>query len=189
MIVARPKPRGGVAAVEFAVVFTFVLAPLLYGLLQMGALIIVHQLMANAAREACRIAAQGQIIYNPSPGVYEYKQILVNGPAPSVIQTAKDFLVVNKPWNMNFTNTLVEFEFTDGDTSKTQPWEAVKGQGFSVTLSVPWADVRLCNVELIDLPAIAAAGDRVAVTSHWASMIDDPFQVNTAIPTWSPIPD
>ena len=56
----RPEPRRGTAAVEFGVSALF-LIPLLIGLWEVGRMVEVQQLLANAAREGGRQASTGNV--------------------------------------------------------------------------------------------------------------------------------
>ena len=57
-----PGRRSGAAAVEFAFVMNLVLIPLMIGVWEFGRLILIHQIVAQAAREGARVAAQSVTI-------------------------------------------------------------------------------------------------------------------------------
>ena len=51
----------------------------------------------------------------------------------------------------------------------------------SVTHTETWGNFRWTSLNLLNVTSITATAD-------WMSMIDDPFQVNTALPSWDPLP-
>ncbi len=166
--------RNGVAAVEFAFVLPILLT-MLMGVWELGRIIQVQQVMVNAAREGARIAAQGQIINLSGT----YTQIQVNSGTPNVTNTVKDYLKGAGLTDM--TGVTVAFAFLNGDTSKTQPYQGAKNQRYSVTVTMPYSNVRITNLNLIGFTNLSARAD-------WVSMSDDPFTINTTIPTWAAVP-
>src|SRR5579884_2357217 len=54
----RPAPRRGTAAVELAIVATFLLVPAAYGIMEVTRAIQVKDALTDAARSACRVAVQ-----------------------------------------------------------------------------------------------------------------------------------
>lgn len=168
------QARNGVAAVEFAFVLPILLL-LLMGTWELGRVIQVQQIMANAAREGARVAAQGQIINLSGT----YVQIQVNSGSPNVTQTVTDYLKGCGISNM--TGVTVAFAFLDGNTGNTQPWQGTKNQRYSVTVTVPYNNIRITNLDLLGLTNLVARAD-------WVSMADDTFTINTTIPSWSAIP-
>ena len=170
----RQTIRNGVAAVEFAFVMPIMLT-LLMGTWELGRVIQVQQVMVNAAREGARIAAQGQVINLTGA----YTQIQVSSGSPNVNTTVLDYMQ-----GAGITNTsgmTVAFAFLNGNTGNTQPYQGTKSQRFSVTLTVPYNNVRITNLNLLGLTNLTAQVD-------WVSMADDPFTINTTIPTWNQIP-
>lgn len=166
--------RTGVAAVEFAFVLP-VLLTLMMGTWELGRVLHVQQVMVNAAREGARIAAQGQTINTTGT----YTQIQVNSGTPNVRQTTLDYLR-----GAGFTNpsgVVVTFQFENGNTAAVNPFQATKNQRFSVSLDMPYDNVRITNLNLLGLKTLTARVD-------WVSMADDPFTINTSIPSWNPIP-
>ncbi|HEX4610630.1 MAG TPA: hypothetical protein VH092_20740, partial [Urbifossiella sp.] len=69
----------------------------------------------------------------------------------------------------------VSFQFTSG--SGTDPYQGVKGQPFSVTVRVRWAQVRWVNLGVINPTWIT-------FTVNWQMLVDDPFTVNQTMPTF-----
>jgi Flp pilus assembly protein TadG len=62
MVLSRPRsaPRSGTAAVEFAVLMLFLVPLLLFGMLEIGRMVEVTQILQNAVREGGRQASTGQ---------------------------------------------------------------------------------------------------------------------------------
>src|SRR4051794_37643724 len=167
----RPgRRRGGVAAVEFA--FTLpVLFTLMLGVWEVGRVIQVNQVLVNAAREGARIAAQGQTINLTGA----YTQISVSTGSPNVQTTVLDY--IKGAGVSNTTGATVAFQFIDGDTSKSQPYQGVKNQRFRVTVTLPYNNVRLTTLNMLNLTNLTAQVD-------WVCLADAPFTVNTTTPTW-----
>src|SRR3954453_12745808 len=115
----RRNTRGGVAAVEFAVVLPL-LFTLLVGVWEVGRVIQVQQVMVNAAREGARLAAQGQTINLTGA----YTQISVTTGTPNIRDTVLNYLAGA---GIPTTGATVTFQFLDGDTGKSQPYQGAKG--------------------------------------------------------------
>ncbi|MBX7103062.1 MAG: pilus assembly protein [Gemmataceae bacterium] len=167
-------PRKAIAAVELAFVLPVMLT-LMMGTWELGRVLHVQQVMVNAAREGARIAAQGQTINVTGA----YTQIQTTSGTPNVQQTTIDYLK-----GAGFTNTTgvtVAFRFEDGNTASANPFQATKNQRFSVTLTVPYNNVRITTLNLLGITNLQARVD-------WVSMCDDPFTINTTIPSWNSVP-
>ena len=59
---SRSRKRSGAALAEFVLVMQFIMVPLMIGLWEMGRVVQVQQIVANAAREGARMAAQANTI-------------------------------------------------------------------------------------------------------------------------------
>ena len=59
---SRRRKRSGAALAEFVLVMQFIMIPLMIGLWEMGRVVQVQQIVANAAREGARMAAQANTI-------------------------------------------------------------------------------------------------------------------------------
>lgn len=168
----RGSARTGVAVVELAVLLP-VLMILLVGVWELGRLVQLHQIMSQAAREGARLASQAHIINTNGA----YTQIAMNTGNPNVEETVRDHL--RGAGITDLTGLQVTFEFLDGDTSKTEPYEGTKNQRFRVRVTLPYANVRWTHLSLVD-PQIVG-GECV-----WQMMVDDPFTLSTTLPGWSP---
>jgi len=198
----RPsRRRSGAAAVEFAFVVSFILSPILVGIWEMGRAIQVQQIVANAAREGARLAAQGrtmnvngsqtQIVTSIDPA--SNPNALPNVKA-AVFQTLYGAGLRNLTWNTtglpandDFTVTFAFLAPQVGDpplagavTGATEPWQGVKNQRFQVTVTLTqkgWQKCRWINLGIVNPTSLT-------YTSEWRTMADDPFTVNTTMPTW-----
>jgi Flp pilus assembly protein TadG len=166
-----PRRRAGAAAVELAFVAP-VLVTILLGLWEVGRLIQLKQIASNAAREGARVAAQGLTINSTGSPT----QIQVSTGSPSVKTTVVNYL---KRAGLNVTDSdvTVAFAFISGDTTKTQPYQGVKGQQFKVTVTIPLANLRWSLVKRFT-PATMNA------SVVWSSLVDDPFTLDATMPKW-----
>jgi Flp pilus assembly protein TadG len=200
----RPKHpsrrRSGAAAVEFAFVVTFVLSPTLVGIWEMGRAIQVQQIVANAAREGARLAAQGRTINQN--GTQTQIVTTIDPPNASnlpnikaaVYQTLYGAGLKNLTWNTSGNAALDDFTVTfaflppqAGDSpligavaGATEPWQGVKNQRFQVTVTLTqrgWQKCRWINLGIVNPTSLT-------YTAEWRTMADDPFTVNTNMPTW-----
>jgi Flp pilus assembly protein TadG len=167
----RTSRHDGVAAVEFAFVLP-VLVVILLGLWEAGRLIQLQQILSNSAREGARIAAQSQTINSTGSPT----QIHVDTGTPNVKQTVVNYLR-QAGLNVTAADVTVEFAFLTGDTSKTQPYQGIKGQQFSVTVrlsvqALQWSFLKVANV------------NQMSAKVYWTCMVDDPFTLDTSIPSW-----
>ncbi len=168
----RNRERRGVAAVEFAFV-----APLLFvmllGLWEVGRLIHLQQTLSNAAREGARVAAQGLTINSTGTPT----QIQVSTGSPNIKTTIYNYLKANGFSGISLSDVTVTFTFLDGDTSKTQPHQATKGQKFRVTFSVPASSLQWTALGPIQPTTLSAS-------VVWNSLVDDTFTLDPTLPTW-----
>jgi len=164
--------RSGVAAVEFALVFSLVLMPTLIGILEVGRLIQVQQIVADAAREGARLAAQGQTLDSSGNRV----QIKASTGSVNVKNTVYDYIYGAGLTQLAIADVTVNFAFTDS-AALTDPYQGVKLEPFTVSVSVPFTKVRWINFGFITT-------DAVAFQTKWHMMVDDPFTVDTTLPTW-----
>lgn len=166
-----PRPRPAVAAVEFAFILPMLLI-FIIGVWEVGRLIQVQQALNNAAREGARLAAQGLII-NPS-GVPTQVYAKHSGGTYNVEDTVQQYLARA---GYDTTGLNVNFAFTSGNTTLTDPYQASKGQRYTVSVTLPFSSVRWT---LLSITGIQTLGAKVS----WESLVDDPFTLNTTLPTW-----
>jgi Flp pilus assembly protein TadG len=149
----RPEPRRGAAAVEFAVASLF-LVPLLIGLWEVGRMVEVQQLLANAAREGGRAASTGNV--NTSGVQNIVASYLTRNNIPCA---ASNVTVVNLT-----------------SSSRADPTTANQFDQFQVTVTIPFDSVRW--VLLNQITTVRTLG----ASATWVSMKDLPLQVNQTIP-------
>lgn len=174
MVHIRPtRLRRGTATVELAFMMPFLLL-MIVGVWELGRLIQMQQVMYNAARAGARIASQANIVNTTGA----FTQIAVSSGSPSVqeaiVQNLKGAGITN------LTGLQITFQYLNGDTSLTDPYQGSKNQQFSVTISMPYSNVSWTSLGLINPTSIGA-------TCIWQIMVDDPFSVSTTLPTWNPI--
>lgn len=182
----RPLPpsrrRPGTAAVEFAAVLTFVLVPMMIGLWEMGRVVQVQQIVANSAREGARLAAQASTL--SSSGTLTQIRASV-GPTnaaqtPNVKAAVMQYLSGCGLSQLTWADVTVTFAFTSGTTTLTDPYQGVKGQRFAVTVALDQAALNKCLWTALGL--VKPTG--VSYTANWQIMVDDPFSINSNMPTW-----
>ncbi len=149
----RHEPRRGAAAVEFAVTALF-LVPLLIGLWEVGRMMEVQQLLANAAREGGRQASTGNV------------------DTASVQNTVVSYLTRN---GIPCTTSMVTVTNLTS-SSRPDPTGANQADQFQVTVTIPFNSVRwvLLN-QITNVTSLTAS-------ANWVSMKDLPISVNTTIP-------
>ena len=64
-----------------------------------------------------------------------------------------------------------------GGNPVTDPYQGVKNQPFTVTVSIPWSKVRWVNLGLLN-------PETVGFTVSWRMLVDDPFTVDETLPIW-----
>jgi len=165
------RPRPAVAAVEFAFIMPLLLM-FIIGVWEVGRLVQVQQALNNGAREGARLAAQGLIIN--SNGVPTQVYATSAGGPYNVQDTVKDYLTRA---GYDATGLTVTFAFTSGNTGLTDPYQAVKGQRYKVTASLPFSNVQWTLLSITGIQTLSAS-------VVWESLVDDPFTLNTTIPTW-----
>jgi hypothetical protein len=176
MLRRRSPERAGVAAVEVAIVTTFLLVPLIIGLWEVGRMVQVKQVVSNSAREGARRAAQGYTLNSTGTPT----QVMTTGSSTSVTDVVYQYLLAAGFTNLQRTDITVTFQFleprSDG-VMPTEPYQGEKGQRFSVTVTVPWDRVRWVNLGIIR-PA------DITFTTTWRMLNDDKFTIDDTLPAW-----
>ena len=176
------RRRPGTAAVEFAAVLTFVLVPMMIGLWEMGRVVQVQQIVAGSAREGARLAAQANTINSSGSST----QIMASvGPVnaaqiPNVKAAAMQYLSGAGLSQLTWTDVTVAFAFTSGNTALTDPYQGTKGQTFTVTVTLDQAALNKCLWTALGLVKPTS----VSYTVNWQILVDDPFSINSNLPTW-----
>jgi Flp pilus assembly protein TadG len=172
-MISRPRPRDrrGVAAVEAAAVTMLFLCPLVIEVWEVGRMIYVQQIVANAAREGARLAGQATTIDSSGNVI----QVTQSSGTVNVTNQVYQYLYAAGLTTLSTSDVTTTFAFDSG--SSTEPYQGTKGQTFTVSVSVTWSRVRWVNLGVINPPTIQ-------YTAHWQMLVDDPFTVNSSLPTW-----
>ncbi|MBA4192297.1 MAG: hypothetical protein C0467_30370 [Planctomycetaceae bacterium] len=175
MIRQQKASRRAVAAIELALVTAGILIPLLFGVWEIGRLIQVKQIVANGAREAARLAAQGYTITADGTPI----QVYATTTSINVKDTVYQYLYAMGLNKLARTDVAVTFAFTApgavGGATPTEPYLGEKGQPLSVTVTVPWNKVRWINAGILNPSTVSAS-------VSWEMLRDDAFEVNTNLP-------
>ena len=172
----RSKSRTGVAAVEFAVVMSLVLVPTLIGVWEVGRLVQVQQIVANAAREGARLASQAVTI--SSEGVRT--EIRVDSGTPNLNRVIYQYLVLNGLPELTEADITTNFVFVSGSLSGVagaHPFQGKKGDQYRVTVTIPFNRVRWVNLGIVN-PAT------VSFSVNWTMLVDDPFTIDPTLTNW-----
>lgn len=191
MIRRRSPARRGVAAIELAFVTWLFVIPLMIGVWEVGRLIQVQQIVANAAREGARLASQAVTLQNGVP-----TQIKTTTTTPSVKGAVYQHLYAAGLTNLALSDVTVTFTFTSsrntdyvpvaadpGGTSypagslPPDPCYGEKSQSFVVYVSIPWDKVRWLNMGLVNPTT-------VTYYASWQMLIDERFTLNPVLPSW-----
>ena len=168
--------RTAAAAVEFAFVLTFVLVPTLFGVWEIGRLVQVQQIVSNSAREGARLASQAVTI--DSAGVRT--QIQVNSGTPNVSRVIYQYLVLNGLDGIapaDVTTTFLFLSGTQAGNASAEPFQGAKGDRFQITVTIPFDKVRWINIGIVN-------PSTVSFTVNWTMLVDDPFTIDPALPSW-----
>jgi Flp pilus assembly protein TadG len=169
--------RSGTAAVELAIIFNLVIIPTLIGVVEVGRLVQVQQIVANSAREGARLAAQAQTLSSTGTLV----QFKANTGNPSVQSAVYQYLIGSGLTQLSSSDVTVTFAYTaarsDG-VAATEPYQGEKLQPFTVTVTVTAYD----KLKWINLGFVNA--NSVSFQVNWRILVDDPFSVNTTLPSW-----
>jgi Flp pilus assembly protein TadG len=149
------QPRHAVAAVELAIVLIFLIPLLLYGLWEVGRIVEVSQILANAAREGGRQASTGQLSDTDVQAVVR-EYIQNEGlPTQNVIVTVTNLGYPGNP-----------------PPTDNNPQDATDLDRIQVTVTIPFQDVQWINITLVTGP-----GSQLSESVIWSSMKDRAYPV------------
>ena len=179
MIRRRFQARRGVASIELALVFMFFVIPLMLEIFEIGRLVQVQQIVSNAAREGARLAAQGYTISSTGAPtqIYAYS----TSGTPSVDTAVYNYLIGAGLTNLQTSDVATTFTFTGPNASgitPTDPYLGTQNEPFTVQVEIPWSKVRWVNLGFLP------AGTTVTYTVNWQMLVDQPFTLNTTLPSW-----
>jgi Flp pilus assembly protein TadG len=169
-IASKTAPRKGVAAVEMAFLSPLLIM-MIVGVWELGRFVQIQQTMCNAAREGARLASQAVIINSNGT----YTQITTSTSSPNVTTTVSNYL-----YGSGITNlTGLTVTYADITTpSATDPYKGNQNDQFTVTVSLPYSNVKWSPISLINPTTVGA-------TCTWNIMVDTPINVSTTLPTWT----
>ena len=177
--------RQGAAAVEFACCLPL-LVMILTGMLQIGRVVEVQQVLWNAARETARDASLGNdSLQTTASNLLSYLQgaepkAFGQGHSTSMIAPVMA-LGANTTgytcWDNTTNQELFTVTFSDiTNTSTTDPTAMSQLDVFNIGVQVPFSSVALSSI-------VPVSGiNRLYVTVVWASMVDSPFQITPNLP-------
>jgi Flp pilus assembly protein TadG len=150
-----PARRSGAAAVELAVLMLFLVPLFLYGLLEVGRMVEVSQILDNAVREGARQASTGQLSDTQCMAVV--REYLLNEGLPTA--------------NVNVTVTNLGFP---GNVSPpdNNPQHASDLDQLQIAATIPFKDVRWIN-----LPLVSNTTTQLGASTTWSSMKDRAYPV------------
>jgi Flp pilus assembly protein TadG len=174
----------GVVFAEFAVFMSLLLIPLMAGTWEVGRAVQVQQMVATAAREGARLAAQGRTIGSTGTQAQIMAAILPaanTGNLPNVKAAVMQSLSGSGLTALKWNDVTVNFAFTSGNTGYTDPYQGDKSQLFRVEVIIPYDDrVRWINTGATAMFNITTLRSE----TRWQMLVDDPFAVNTTLPPW-----
>jgi Flp pilus assembly protein TadG len=152
--------RHGTAVVELAVLLTFLIPLLLFGLWEVGRMVEVSQILSNAAREGARQASTGQLTDTQVATVV--KKYLQNEGLPT-------------------QNVVVHIDITQGYGDQpppdNNPANAFDLNSIQVRVDVPFQDVQWISGTFFSDSTTRLSGSAV-----WSSMKDMAYPVPTPPP-------
>jgi Flp pilus assembly protein TadG len=146
--VRSPRRRRGVAAVELAFTLTM-LVTMLLGVLEMGRVLEVQQVLGNAAREGGRQASTG---------------LLTNA---QVGQVVTSFLAQS---DLNLNTARVQVTVTNLTNPGVDATQANQLDQLQVFVTIPYGDVALVNTNLMFSPSTL-----LKASANWPSQKDKPY--------------
>lgn len=172
-----------------------VLVPMLIGTWELGRVVIVQQLVANSAREGARLAAQAVVITESGTPFQIVKTIAPasnSAKLPNVKAAVYQSLIGAGLTNLTWSDVTVDFAFINPGMSPLpvpvapaalpaaatdEPYKGVKGQRFTVRVSIPYSKVQWTILGIVK-PAT------IEYTVEWRMLVDDSFNIKTPLPGW-----
>jgi Flp pilus assembly protein TadG len=164
---SRGHGRSGAAAVELACVLPLV-ALLLFGVLDIGRMVEVEQLLNNAARDGGRLAAVGSTLDPTTGNQVDYY-------ASDVTNLVQGYLANN---GINTGGLVVQFSDVT-NPSATDPYEAQKLDQLNITVQLPFNNVRWTLIGSF----MQTDNVVLSASATWFSMEDSSVSVPTTLPT------
>jgi len=182
---AAKDRRLGSAAVELAVCLPL-MCLVLTGLLEVGRITQVSEVMWNSAREAARDASLGEDnLQTVTTNLLTYLQSAAPSAFAQGHQTTLIAPVISLPanttgytcWDNTANRELFTMTFTDlTQPTVTDPTAMSQLDVYQIGVQVPYSSIRLSPV------AQVTNMSRLSVTVVWASMLDSPFKITPYLP-------
>ncbi len=174
-----------------------VLLALLMGLWEVGRLVMIQNLLDNAAREGGRLAASGGYFASNNHNSPSGGTLTLNSPSTNAdCEVQKRVLTYLQAAGISTTGATVKVA-NNGSSSKSKSWNytytqggAISGSGYdpaaaadqldnlTITVTLPYSNVAWSPVSwFVD------QGTTLSATSNWSSMNDLPLTVSTTIPS------
>jgi Flp pilus assembly protein TadG len=159
------RRRHGIAAVEAALALPLLVA-VMVGVWEVGRLVYVAKIVDNAARDGARLASSGLQTIAQCKQYVSYYLTQAGIPSSNAVITVQ-----------NLTHSVPLIPPATSSSDDPLMFAFYQDQ-IQVTISYPFKDARwlALNMFVADTAAIN-------VTAHWMSMANNPFQINTTIPS------
>jgi Flp pilus assembly protein TadG len=192
------RSRRAIAAVELALLAP-VLFTLLVGLWEVGRVIMIQNLLSNAARDGARLAASGAYFssdnhISPTP---PNPTVTLLAPSKNIdYELQKKVLLNLQLAGVNTTGTSVTVTNT-GSSASPKTWSSTYSQGgtgsgsgydptavadqldaLSITVNLPYQ-----NVGWSPLGWFFSSGTMLSGSANWSSIRDIPLSISTIIPS------
>jgi Flp pilus assembly protein TadG len=174
MLLGKPRHarRSGTATVEFALVMMFLLPPMVIGLIEVGRMVEVQQILSNAAREGARHASTAQYTNNQCRDLVKAYLLAANIPITNATVYVSDLGSTTTLGTPPFNSTAAQAG-DQGDVTQAKHLDVVY-----VYLTVPYSDVRWINLNLA-----TSSTTTLSAQSTWISGVDKPYGGTADAPT------
>jgi Flp pilus assembly protein TadG len=172
LIKPRHSRRSGSATVEFAIVMMFLLPPMVIGLVEVGRLVEVQQILSNAAREGARHASTAQYTNNQCRDLVKAYLMAANIPITNATVYVSDLGSASSLGSPPY-NTAAGQLGDQGDVTQAKYLDVV-----FVYVTLPYSDVRWINLYLA-----TSSTTTMSAQSTWISAVDKPYGGTADAPT------
>ena len=75
------------------------------------------------------------------------------------------------------TTTFLFLSGTQAGNASAEPFQGAKGDRFQITVTIPFNKVRWINIGIVN-------PSTVSFTVNWTMLVDEPFTIDPALPSW-----